>query len=163
MVAAQPTFPDFVAKFPPVSVPLTIGEDSHHTFGTENDPLSEAMIAQFIHPIEGTVEDDEFTEYVPCFAIADTKNFVALVWWKAALLDYSYALATFTLQGELIGKQEIAYTRALNGGVSRSVVTINEEWELTIAEGTSPDGNLMFDPSTMRTRYMEILANGEVV
>ena len=160
---AQPTFADFVAKFPPVSVPLTIGEDSHHTFSTENDPLSEAMIAQFIHPAEGVEEDDEFTEYVPCFSIADTPNFVALVWWKAALLDYTYSLATFTPQGALISRKEISHTRVENGSVSRSVVTINEEWELTIAEGASPDGNLLFDPGSMRTRYLEIMANGEIV
>jgi hypothetical protein len=157
------TFADFVAKFPPVAVPLTLGEDTHHTFGTENDPLTEAMIEQFVLPAEGVSEMDEFTEYVPCFSLEDTQGFVALVWWKAALLDYAYILATFTPQGQLIGRQEIAHTRSLNGSISRSVVTINEDWELTIAEGSSPDGNLLFDPSTMRTRYLEIMTNGEVV
>lgn len=163
MPSNSPTFADFVAKFPPVSMPVTIGEDTHHTFSTENEPFTEAMIVQFILPTEGAAELDEFTEYVPCFAFEDTQNFVALVWWKAALLDYSYTLATFTMQGQLIGRQEIAHTRPTDSGISRAVVTINEDWELTIAEGSSTDGNLLFDPITMRTRYLEVMTNGEVV
>lgn len=163
MSSSVPTFADFVAKFPPVSVPLTIGEDTHHTFGTENEPLTQAMIDRFIHPLEGITEDDEFTEYVPCFSLEDTQNFVALVWWKAALLDYSYILATFTLQGQLISKREIAHTRTVEGRISHAVVVINEDWELTIAEGSSPDGNLAFDPGTSHTSYLEILSDGQIV
>lgn len=96
------TFPDFVAKFPPVSMPATLGEDTHHVFSTENDPLSDELIAQFIHPTEEVVPDDEFTEYVPCFAINDTNEFIALVWWKAELLNYEYVLATFNPKGQRV-------------------------------------------------------------
>ncbi|HMX40351.1 MAG TPA: hypothetical protein PK971_16900 [Saprospiraceae bacterium] len=163
MSPSAPTFADFVAKFPPVSVPLTLGEDTHHTFGTENAPLTQAMISRFILPLEGGSEDDEFTEYLPCFSLEDTQNFVALVWWKAALLDYAYTLATFTPQGQLIGKQEIAHTRSVGDKISHAVVVINEDWELTIAEGSSIDGNLAFDPNTSRTRYLEILSDGQIV
>ena len=52
-------FHDFLAKFPPIPMPVTLGEDTHHTFSTENDPLSDAMILQFIHPIEEVAADDE--------------------------------------------------------------------------------------------------------
>ena len=105
------TFADFVAKFPPVTMPATLGEDTHHTFSTENLPLSDALIALYIQPAEGVAADDEFTEYLPCFAIADTEQFIALVWWKATLLNYEYVLATFTGKGHLIGRQIIAQTR----------------------------------------------------
>ncbi|MFN0034987.1 MAG: hypothetical protein ACKVUS_07975 [Saprospiraceae bacterium] len=156
-------FHDFVAKFPPVAMPATLGEDTHHTFGTENDPLSDAMVSQFIHPTEAVAADDEFTEYVPCFSIAGTEQFIALVWWKAELLNYEYVLATFSGKGELIGRQVIAGTTINGGAVTRAVAVINEEWEITIGEGTSPDGNQIFDPSTSRTRNMEILVNGQIV
>jgi hypothetical protein len=156
------TFPDFIAKFPPVTMPITLGEDSHHVFGTENDPLSDAVIAQFIHPLETAVPDDEFTEYIPCFCIADTAQFVALVWWKAELLNYEYVLATFSFKGELISRKVIAGTRVEDGKVYRAVATINEEYEITIGEGVSPDGNILFDATTSNTRFLEILINGEV-
>lgn len=157
------TFANFVAKFPPVTMPATLGEDTHHAFSTENEPLSDALIAQFIHPTEAGEPDDPYTEYLPCFAIDDTAGFIALVWWKAELLNYEYVLATFTAKGELIGREVIAYTRVEEKNIHRAVATINEEWEIIIGEGTSFDGSDLFDPTTSKTRHLEILANGEIV
>jgi hypothetical protein len=162
-MAQKVTFPNFIAMFPQVTMPITLGEDSHHVFGTENDPLTDAFIAEFIHPIETVIPDEEFTEYIPCFSIADTAQFVALVWWKAELLSYEYVLATFTFKGELISRKVIAGTRVEDGKVYRAVATINEEHEITIGEGVSPDGNMLFDATSSKARFLEILINGEVV
>lgn len=156
-------FPDFVAKFPPVSMPATLGEDTHHVFSTENDPLSDELIAQFIHPTESVTPDDEFTEYVPCFAIDNTEKFIALVWWKAELLNYEYVLATFDLKGKLIDREVIAYTKVGEGLVQRAVANISADLEIVIAVGASRDGNTSFDPDTSRTLEMEVLATGEIV
>lgn len=156
-------FPDFVAKFPPVTMPATLGEDTHHVFGMENDPLSDELIAQFIHPTEEVVPDDEFTEYVPCFAIDDTKEFIALVWWKAELLNYEYVLATFNPKGQLIDQEVIAYTRVEDGKIQRAVASITSDLEIVIALGTSSDGDESFDPATSKTLEMEILPSGEIV
>lgn len=144
-------------------MPVTLGEDTHHVFGKENEPFSDALIAQFIHPLEAVTPDDEFTEYIPCFGIADTEQFIGLVWWKAELLNYEYVLATFDLKGKVIGYQSIAGTKVVDGKVYRAVATINEEYEISIAEGFSADGNMLFDASSSKTRFLEILANGEIV
>lgn len=156
-------FHDFLAKFPPVAMPVTLGEDTHHTFGTENLPLSDALISQFIHPTEEVLPDDEFTEYIPCFSINNTEQFIAVVWWKAELLRYEYVLATFNDKGELISRESIAGTTIQDGHVIRSVALINEEWEITIGEGSSPDGDTVFEPTSSSTRNLEILVNGEIV
>lgn len=157
------TFADFLAKFPPVPLPVTLGEDTHHVFSTENEPLPDAMIVQFIHPAEQTVADDEFTEYVPCFALKDTEYFFALVWWKATLLNYEYVLATFTPKGELIDRRVIAQTTVLNTGkIRRSVATIDEDWVIFIAEGESSDAGDHFDPTTSKTYDIEIMADGTI-
>jgi hypothetical protein len=132
------TFPDFVAKFPPVSMPVTLGEDTHHAFSTENDPLTEAMIEAFISPIDGAALEDEFTEYVPCFAINDTEHFI-------------------------IDHQVIAQTKVGKGRVHRAVATITEDHEIMVAEGSSLDGNQVFDPTTSKMRNFEILNNGQIV
>lgn len=155
------TFSDFVAKFPPVNMPVTLGEDTHHTFGVENEPLSDAMIEQFILPTEPGAVLDEFTEYVPCFAIEDTEQFIALVWWKATLLNYEYFLATYTMKGELIDCKVIAKTTVEGDKVFRSVAHIDEEYEITIGEGVS-EGGSHFDPTSSKTRFMEIMVNGEI-
>ena len=157
------TFADFLSKFPPVVMPVTLGEDTHHTFGTENNPLSDELIAQYIRPTEAFEPDEEFTEYVPCFAIDDTKQFIAVVWWKAELLNYEYVLATFDGKGELIDRQVIAQTKVEGDKVYRAVATISVDLELVIAEGLSGDAADHFDPETMRTRYLEIQASGHIV
>jgi hypothetical protein len=158
------TFPQFVAKFPPVAPPATLGEDTHHVFSRENETLPPEMIHDFIHPTEGdTVEDDEFTEYVPCFAIDNTERFLALVWWKAGLLTYEYVLATFTAKGQLIARRVIAYTLLTENRIRRAVATIDEEHGILIAEGESRNENDEFDPTTSKTYTLEIMDNGEIV
>jgi hypothetical protein len=156
------TFANFVAKFPPVAMPVTLGEDTHHAFGTENEPLTDELIVQFIHPTEGGGQDDPYTEYVPCFAIDNTEQFIALVWWKAELMNYEYVLATFTAKGELIDSQVIAQTKVEEGKIYHAVATISSDLEIVIAEGLSADDD-SFDPASSRTRELEVLANGEIV
>jgi hypothetical protein len=157
------TFPQFVAKFPPIPMPVTLGEDTHHAFSTENEPLPEEMIAQFIVPAGHDADLDEFTEFIPCFAIDDTQHFIALVWWKAGLLNYQYVLATFSDKGQLISRKVIAETKVTDGKVLRSVASINEDWEIFIAMGESVDGNMLFDPTSSKTFDLEIMSNGEIV
>lgn len=144
-------------------MPATLGEDTHHVFSTENEPLSDELIVQFIHPTEARVNDDPFTEYVPCFAIDNTKEFIALVWWKAELLNYEYVLATFTSKGELIDSQVIAQTKVEGERVYRAVASISAELEIVVAEGFSSDAADHFDPESSRTRELEILPTGEIV
>ncbi|MBK8556524.1 MAG: hypothetical protein IPL65_12510 [Lewinellaceae bacterium] len=156
------SFADFTAKFPQVSMPIILGEDSHHVFSTENDPLPELLTQQFILPVHPGNTDEETTEFLPCFMIQDTGAFIALVWWKAGLLEYEYMLATFTEKGQLIDKHIIAFTRVEGDQIRSRVATIDEEWELHLAEGRSGTNQDQFDPTSSKTFSLEILANGEI-
>jgi hypothetical protein len=153
-------FVEFVEKFPPLTMPVTLGEETHHTFSTENNPLPESMIEQFIAPLEKEPAD-EYTEYVPCFAIDCDEKYIALVWWKAGLMLYQYVLATFTEKGEPIDQKMIAFTRVDGTEVKRAVASIDEELAIHIAEGTSQ--NDVYDPASSMTRLMEIMPNGMIV
>lgn len=159
-VKPRHTFVDFVGKFPPVSMPVTLGEEDHHLFSNENEPLPESMIEQFILPFE-TREADEFTEYIPCFAIDCEEEFIALVWWKAGLLNYEYFLTTYTEKGERIDQKVIGFTRVNGNKVRRAVATIDAELGIQILEGTSE--NEVYDASSSNTVLMEIMPNGMIV
>jgi hypothetical protein len=78
-------------------------------------------------------------------------------------MNYEYVLSTYTLKGEIISREVIARTAVQDDKVHRSVAMINEEYEITIAEGDSPDGDQYFDPTSSRTKFMEILVNGVIV
>ncbi|MBK6931839.1 MAG: hypothetical protein IPH12_13630 [Saprospirales bacterium] len=156
------TFADFAGKFPPVPMPATLGEATHHVFSTENEPLPDAMILQFILPNEpDTAAGDPYTEYVPCFTIDDTDHFIALVWWKAELMNYEYVLATYTGNGALIDRKVIAYTRIRGDKIQRAVATINEDWEIFIAAGDAGTDDA-FDPTSSHTYDLEIMADGMI-
>lgn len=157
-------FFDFVAKFPPVPMPVTLGEDTHLVFSRENEQIPLDMVAQFIHPLDPDgAADEEFTEYVPCFAIDETQQFIALVWWKATLLNYEYMLCTFTDKGQLIDRKVIAFTKVEDGKIRRAVATIDEDWVIFIAEGVADPKHDLLDPTTSRTYDVEIMSNGEIV
>ena len=103
------SFKSFVKRFPTVELPIILGNDTHHTFSSNNPPLPALYINTFISLIEGPIEQ-EFTEIVPCFSIPDTKNFHAIVYWKAGLMDYQYILATYSKQGAPIARRVIGGT-----------------------------------------------------
>lgn len=159
------SFPDFVAKFPPVEMPVTLGEDTHHVFSSENELLPDAMVQQFIAPIDGGLApDDEFTEYLPCFAIEDAGPFIALVWWKAELMNYEYVLATFDTKGRRIDHRVIAFTRVESGNrIRRAVATLDADLDIFIAEGAAGGEREDFDPTSSKTYTLEILADGSIV
>jgi hypothetical protein len=156
------TFEQYLEKYPPINMPVTLGEDTHHTFGLENMPFAEEMIAQYMQPIEP--EDiDEFTEFLPCFRIADIDEFVAVVYWKAALLTYEYVLVTYNLKGEFINRKVIARTHVKGEQIVRSVATIDDEFVIFIGEGITSAIADDFDPTKSKTYNMEILPNGEII
>ena len=126
----NPAFADFLLKFPQVELPAILGETTHHAFSTENEPLSDKMIFDFI-----SEEQDEFTEYVPCFMVGATNDFISLVWWKAGLLVYEYTLATFKLDGTPIARRIIASTKVVGETMHQMVAHISAELTIYIAEG----------------------------
>jgi hypothetical protein len=156
------TFEQYIAKYPPINMPVTLGEDTHHTFGLENLPFSEEMIAQYMQPIE-TEDIDEYTEFLPCFRIADEDNFIAVVYWKAALLAYEYVLVTYTNKGEFINRKVVARTHVKGEQIVRSVATIDNELVIYIGEGITSAKGDDFDPTKSKTYNMEILPNGEII
>ncbi len=155
-------FQEFLERFPPVEMPITLGEDDHLVFSAENLPIPDFLIAEFIQPIEPE-EDDEFTEYVSCFSIAGTEKFEAVVYWKASLLIYEYILATFSKIGQPINRKVIAKTKVTGEKINRAVATIDEELVVFVAEGLAAAKDDSFDPETTKTYNFEILANGEII
>jgi len=74
------SFTTFLKKFPPVSLPVTLGSDTHIEFSRANSPLDPLEIEDYILPLEEN-EMDEFTEFIPCFCIPDTADFIGIVYY----------------------------------------------------------------------------------
>ncbi len=156
------TFAQFLAKFPEIELPVVLNDEAHHTFSTENSPLAEAMIAQYILPTEPE-EADEMTEFVPCFKLPKTEGFHAVVYWRAGLMNYQYVLVTFAKKGQLIDRRVIAGTFVNGQMITQSVATINEENEIFVASGQSDAQDETYDPASSTAYELELLPDGLIV
>jgi hypothetical protein len=155
-------FKDFLAFFPVIDLPVNLTEESIFAFQQENTPLPQAVIDQFILPIEDG-RYDEFTEFVPCFQLQDTLQFTGIVFWKAQLLQYQYILATFDEKHQFIKSAVIAGTQSDGNEIIQSVAHIDEDWIIHIVEGTQDIASKEYDPENSKSYNMEILATGEII
>ncbi len=142
------SFAGFLEYFPSVELPLILGEETHREFSQINDPLPLRAIEQYLLPLNEVEDDEEITEYIPCFQISDAGDFRLIVYWKAGLLSYEYHLASFTPSGELIEHKVIAGTFYQDGVLSQSVATISEAHIIYIASGQAQLQSEQDDTST---------------
>ncbi len=154
-------FHHFLEKFPEVELPVTLGEHTHHVFSTHNDALPELMVHQHIQRLEPHLAD-EYTEFVPCFRIAGIKDFHAIVYWKAGLMNYQYVLATLTKKGELIDRRVIAGTFSDGKVITRSVATIDVDWGIYIMSGQVEGSSEGYDPDASRALELELFPDGRI-
>ncbi|MEZ5055712.1 MAG: hypothetical protein R2879_01610 [Saprospiraceae bacterium] len=154
-------FPHFLEKFPEVEMPVTLGENTHLEFSKVNDPLPDLMVEQFIMAWEDTLRD-EFTEYIACFQIAKVKEFHAVVYWRAGLMDYRYILMTYTKQGEYIDHKVIAGTYSDGEKVTLSVATIEEDWTINVASGQNEGEDADYDAEGSTVFSMELMPDGTI-
>ena len=154
------SFKSFLKKFPEIDLPITLSIDTHFTFSKNNKQLHPLELEQFITLMEGPIED-EFTEIIPCFALKDTKDFHAIVYWKAALLDYQYILATFNKRGVPIARKVIAGTFSDGVNIAQSVATIDSDWTINIVTGASGLKE-EYDATTSTAIEVDLLADGNI-
>jgi len=153
-------FTEFIDFFPPLELPISLLPDIS-LISTVTVPLPGALIDAFIMPFEGD-EVDEYTEYIPYGKISGTKNFHALIYWKAAVMQYEFILAIYSNEGDLLAHAIIGGLRSDNEGILHSVSVIHEDLTITIAEGfTSAEGDLQDNPNTY-TYQMAIKPDGSI-
>ena len=162
MKKAHVSFRQFLDYFPEVELPVTLTDESARDFSRHNEPLPPAVIEQHILPLEAEV--DEWTEFVPCFRIPATYGFHALVYWRAGLMNYHFALATFTKEGALIDRQVIAGTISDGQTLLHSMAVMDEDWEILILSGTTgADATASYNASTSKARKLEMMPDGRII
>jgi len=157
------SFASFLEKFPEVRLPVILNDEIHHDFSQHNEPFNALMIERFIAPIEEDPVDD-LTEFIACFKIPDTGEFHAVVYWKAALLNYQYTLATFTKTGLLVDKRVIAGLFSDGKMLISSVATIDEDWCIHVVSGqTEANSFHLYDATNSKISELELLPEGKIV
>jgi hypothetical protein len=155
------SFEQFLRIFPEVKLPVSINENSAAEFDRENDPFSERMITEYILPLE---EDaDEYTEFIPGFRIAGLKEFHAVLYWKAGLMNYQYILATFEKGGKFIDRKVIAGTVSDGNVITRSVARIDDDMTIYIVSGQVEGSQEYYQAGDSTARELELLPDGRMI
>jgi len=154
-------FTAFLNIFPEIELPISLGENTHMEFSRRNDPLPGPLIQQYIVAYE-KIPSDEFTEHIACFRVANLKDFQAVIYWRAGLMDYRYILATFNKKGEQIDSRVIAGMYSDGEKVTTSVATIDKEWGISVATGQSDAASGEFDPEGNTLFSLEIMPDGTI-
>ncbi len=150
---------EFLAAFPKIQLPVTLTMDLAHVFSQNNDPLPDSLVEGFLLPLGE--ESDGFTEFIPCFALPDTEDFHAVVYWKASLMRYAYTLITLDKKGALIDRVVLAGTFSDQNALIQSVATIEEDWDIVVMSGkASLDG--AYDATSSKMTTMELLPDGKL-
>lgn len=157
-----PTFKDFLSRFPSIELPITLGEETHHVFSKENDPIPTQIIDTFILPIEDG-EEDAMTEYIACFKLPMPEGFHGIVYWKAGLLNYQYKLVCFDTKGNKTSEKVIAGTAYHGDEVTHSVAIIKEDLQIYIVSGQSQIAIEEANASNSTANLFQVSTNGKVV
>lgn len=154
-------FAEYIKRFPEIELPVTLTEEAVTVFSKNNQPLSEKMVALFIANSDQNA--DEFTEYVPCFRIAEIEKYIAVVYWKAGLMTYEYILVCYDLKGNLLDKKIIAGTKVEGDALARTVATIDKEKSIFIVGGITSAHQEEYDPTNTQSLQFQLMENGQIV
>ena len=161
---AEPTFADFLAKFPELDLPLTFSEDTVRTISRETPPLSEDLSQRFLVPIEPG-RTDELTEFVACLRLPAAEAYVGIVYWRADLLQYHYTLATFhTENHELIDRRVIAGTSYDGAELTQTSAILKPELTIYQVSGQSEAAtNFDYQASSSTARRFQLAPSGKIL
>lgn len=151
-------FAEFIEFFPPLELPLSLLPDISQ-IPVDPLPLPGVLQEAYILPFESD-EIDEFTEYVPYGRLAGTKDYYAMIYWKAGILRYEYILATYTVDGDPLSHAIVGGLRYEDEGILHSVAVIHEDLSITIAEGIAESDDAGLDLEQTQTYQMAILPGG---
>lgn len=147
-IASNPSkvkqFRSFIQLFDSIDFPYTLHSEAHHEFSTQNKSIHPELIQAYITPFIGQ-KDDEFTEYIPCFLLDQQKNYIAIVVWRASLLEYTYFVLTYNNAGDLIHKQVIGGMKSNGQKVLTRMAMIDDEKNIHMVEGELNDNHQDYD------------------
>jgi len=154
------SFSTYLKKFPPVELPVTLGSDTHIEFSRANTPLDPLEIEDYILPLEKDV--DEFTEFIPCFCLPDTNDFIAIIYWKAGLMDYQYRIVTYDKRGDVLSNEVIAGLFSNGTMLAQSLATIDHTLTIHIVSGQGKADAKTYDPTESTSKELEIFKDGVI-
>lgn len=153
-------FSEFLKFFPKVELPLILNTDMQRQISEMQDPINAAWMEKFVLDAD---QIDEFTEFMPCFSIADSNAFFAIVYWQASIEGNAFFLTTFSKAGNIIDHKLLAGTLYLEDGMKQMVCSIGKDWTIHRSEGMlGPKGEII-KAEQPKITFMQMTLEGEIL
>ena len=153
-------FSEFLNFFPKVELPLILNTDMQRQISEMQDPINAAWMEKFVLD---TDQIDEFTEFMPCFQIADSNSFSAIIYWQASLEGNAFFLTTFSKAGNIIDQKLLAGTLYLEDGMKQLVCSIGQDWTINRSEGMLGLKGEIIKSEQPKITFMQITLEGEIL
>ncbi|NNF35925.1 MAG: hypothetical protein HKN68_17590 [Saprospiraceae bacterium] len=154
------TFTEFLSFFPEVDLPVTLSEETIDVFSRNNKVLPLEAIDAFIGQWEEI--DGDTTEYIPCIQLPQQDDYIGIIYWRGAILQYDYFLVTLDKNGQLISRKSIASTKIDGEIIKRSVASIDNDLIINIIAGAS-QSEQDYDPDQSQAFSMEVMPTGDIL
>lgn len=161
-ISSVKLFSKYIDLYQTIPFPVTLHKDAHHDFSKQDKGIRPEFLEAYVTPYIGQ-NDDEFTEYVPCFQLKSEKNYIAVVLWRAALLEYEYYVMTYNNAGDLIHHQVIAGMKSDGEHIITRIAIIDDDTHFHMVEGAMNDKNETdYDPANTREYTFELTPDGYI-
>jgi len=102
------------------------------------------------------------SQYIPYGRIVGTKDYYAMIYWKAGVMRYEFILGTYSKEGDPLSHAIVGGLRYEEEGVLHSVAVIHEDLSITIAEGIAEADAMDLNPEQTQTYQMAISPSGVI-
>ena len=150
-------FQNFLTLFPKATLPVSLTSDSQRVIAQTQKPLNDKWAVHFLLKEDEWL--DEYTEFLPCFALPENNFFYGLIYWQATILGSSYELVCFSKTGKVIDRVTLAGTKYEENELVHTVCTIRKDW--TIFQGQSRFDAHKSRPTDAETQLAVLKINDE--
>ena len=161
----MPSFKEFTARFPELTLPLSIGEETVREVSRQTLPLPAEMIREHLLPLDPARVNDDFTEFVAIARLPAADDYIGLIYWRADLAQYHYNLVTIHPKThEVIDRLVIAGTSYDGEELTQTSALINESLMIYQVSGQQQGAEeFEYAASSSTARRFQLAEIGRVV
>nr|MBS0037360.1 hypothetical protein [Saprospiraceae bacterium] len=157
------TLKNLISRFPEIDLPVTLTEDSEREFSIRHPPLPMPLVEKFFGGFFPKSHLDEFTEFIPCFRLKDTKGFHALILWVAELTKKQFYLITLNNDGKGLHSKIIGGTVLVGNKILRTAARLDEDWMIYTVSGVSEGELVDLDHRETFSAVIELMPDGSIL
>ncbi|MEE9371450.1 MAG: hypothetical protein V3V00_00190 [Saprospiraceae bacterium] len=154
---------EFLEYFPEVTPPIILSIEEIVIYSRENRPLSQSIIQEVMLPLDGDLELDEFTEYIPCFKLKKENAHVPIVYYKAGLIKNEYHLLIISDKGKVLDSKALAGTFVKDDEMVTYIASIDEDSHIKVVIGNDEGRRDYYNPLNSQTISYDIAPDGKII